>query len=68
MERPEPLDVSRIESWHAHVYFDAATRDAAWADRSGYTKRKAAAREDARKARRIQRQRDQLGLGPKKPR
>lgn len=33
MERPEPLDVSRIESWHAHVYFDAATRDAAWAFR-----------------------------------
>ena len=21
----------RIESWHAHVYFDAASRDAAWA-------------------------------------
>ena len=25
------LDPSAIESWHAHVYFDAATRDAAWA-------------------------------------
>jgi DOPA 4,5-dioxygenase len=25
------LDTSAIESWHAHVYFDAATRDAAWA-------------------------------------
>src|SRR3569832_2007347 len=25
------LDVDAIESWHAHVYFDAATRDAAWA-------------------------------------
>lgn len=24
-------DISTIESWHAHVYFDAATRDAAWA-------------------------------------
>ncbi|HEY3222946.1 MAG TPA: DOPA 4,5-dioxygenase family protein [Pseudolabrys sp.] len=23
------LDVSRITSWHAHVYFDAASRDAA---------------------------------------
>jgi len=25
------LDVSNITSWHAHVYFDAAGRDAAWA-------------------------------------
>jgi aromatic ring-cleaving dioxygenase len=24
------LDVSAIQSWHAHVYFDAAHRDAAW--------------------------------------
>ena len=24
------LDVSRIASWHAHVYFDAASRDDAW--------------------------------------
>jgi DOPA 4,5-dioxygenase len=24
-------DVNGIETWHAHVYFDAATRDAAWA-------------------------------------
>jgi aromatic ring-cleaving dioxygenase len=24
------LDVSRIQSWHAHVYFDATSRDAAW--------------------------------------
>jgi aromatic ring-cleaving dioxygenase len=23
--------VGQIESWHAHVYFDARTRDAAWA-------------------------------------
>lgn len=25
------LQPSIIESWHAHVYFDAASRDAAWA-------------------------------------
>ena len=25
------MDPARIESWHAHVYFDAASRDAAWA-------------------------------------
>ena len=24
------LDVSRIQDWHAHVYFDAASRNAAW--------------------------------------
>lgn len=24
-------DPAQIESWHAHVYFDAASRDAAWA-------------------------------------
>ena len=26
----EPDNLTHIESWHAHVYFDAATRDAAW--------------------------------------
>jgi len=25
------LHPAAIDSWHAHVYFDAATRDAAWA-------------------------------------
>ena len=25
-----PLPPSTIASWHAHVYFDAASRDAAW--------------------------------------
>jgi DOPA 4,5-dioxygenase len=25
-----PIDASVIESWHAHVYFDAASRAAAW--------------------------------------
>ena len=28
-----PLDTSIITGWHAHVYFDAASRDAAWAMR-----------------------------------
>ena len=27
----KPLQPSLIESWHAHVYFEAASRDAAWA-------------------------------------
>ena len=26
-------EVTTIESWHAHVYFDVTTRDAAWAFR-----------------------------------
>ena len=42
-----------------------------WADSSGYTKRKAMERENARKQERIERNREQLGLGattPKKKR
>lgn len=31
------LDTSRIQSWHAHVYFEATTRDAAWAFRDVVT-------------------------------
>ena len=26
-----PLEPAAIRSWHAHVYFDAASRDSAWA-------------------------------------
>jgi hypothetical protein len=25
------MDTAQIKDWHAHVYFDAASRDAAWA-------------------------------------
>ena len=31
------LDVSQITSWHAHVYFDAGSRDSAWAFRDTVT-------------------------------
>ena len=27
----QPMQPSIIDSWHAHVYFDATSRDAAWA-------------------------------------
>jgi small Trp-rich protein len=37
-----------------------------WADWSGYTKRKAVQREEARKQARIDKSREQLGLGTKK--
>jgi DOPA 4,5-dioxygenase len=30
MNTPE-IETPAIQDWHAHVYFDAATRDAAWA-------------------------------------
>lgn len=33
------LPVTSITSWHAHVYFDPATRDAAWAFREAITAR-----------------------------
>ena len=25
------MDTAKIKDWHAHVYFDAASRDSAWA-------------------------------------
>lgn len=37
-----------------------------WADYSGYTKRKAVERENERKQARIDKQREQLGMGTKK--
>ena len=37
-----------------------------WADMSGYTKRKAVDRDNARKQARIDKSREALGLGPKK--
>ena len=39
-----------------------------WADWSGYTKKKAMQREDARKQARIDKSREQLGLGTRKSR
>jgi small Trp-rich protein len=38
----------------------------AWADWSGYTKKKAMQREDERKKARLDKQREQLGLGTRK--
>lgn len=54
--------------WVVSAPFALAILWWAWADQSGYTKRKAMEREETRKARRIDRQRDQLGLNPKKRR
>ena len=40
----------------------------AWADASGYTKRRAMEKMDARKQTRLNRQKDALGVRPRKPR
>lgn len=40
----------------------------AWADATGYTKRKVVEREEKRKQERIDKHRDAMGLPPKKPR
>lgn len=54
--------------WLVLAPFGLAVLWWAWADRSGYSKRKAMAQADARKASRVQRQREQMGRGPHKPR
>jgi small Trp-rich protein len=54
-------------SWWAVLSpFAAAVVWWAWADWSGYTKRKAVQREDARRQARIDKSREALGLGTKK--
>lgn len=54
--------------WAVLVPFALAVLWWAWADSTGYTKRKAVERDNARKARRIDRQREAMGLRPRKPR
>ncbi len=65
------LEIGPVAAWSWWIViapFGLAALWWAWADQSGYTKRKAVEREDERKARRVARQRDQLGIKPKKPR
>ena len=52
--------------WGVLAPFGLAARWWAWADYSGYTKRKAVERENARKQARLDKQREQLGLGAKR--
>jgi len=52
--------------WAVLAPFGLAALWWAWADYSGYTKRKAVQRENDRKKARLDKQRDQLGLGPGK--
>lgn len=52
--------------WGVLLPFGLAAAWWSWADYSGYTKRKAVEKENARKQARIDRQRDALGMGPKR--
>jgi len=64
------LEVGPVAAWSWWVVlspFALAVAWWTWADWSGYTKKKAVEREDARKQARIDKQREQLGLGTKKP-
>jgi len=59
--------VARWDWWMVLVPFGLAILWWAWADKSGYTKRKAFEREEQRKQARIDKHRSALGLPPKKP-
>jgi small Trp-rich protein len=63
------LELGPVAEWSWYVVlapFGLAAVWWAWADWTGYTKRKAVDRENARKQARIDKSREQLGLGPKK--
>jgi small Trp-rich protein len=65
------LEFGAVAAWSWWVVlspFAAAVVWWTWADWSGYTKKKAVDRENARKQARIDKSREQLGLGPKKRR
>jgi small Trp-rich protein len=64
------LEIGQVATWSwwwVLSPFAAAAVWWSWADWSGYTKRKAVERENARKKARIDKSREQLGLGIKKP-
>ena len=63
------LEFGPVAEWSWWVVlspFGLAVAWWAWADHTGYTKRKAVERENARKQARIDRSREQLGLGTRK--
>jgi len=63
------LEIGPVADWSWWVVlapFALATVWWTWADWSGYTKRRAMDRENARKKARIDKSRDALGLGPKR--
>jgi small Trp-rich protein len=65
------LEVGPVAAWSWWVVlapFGLAVAWWSWADWSGYTKRRAVDRENKRKQDRIDKQREQMGMGPKRKR
>jgi small Trp-rich protein len=65
------LEIGPVATWTWWVVlapFALAVAWWTWADWSGYTKRKAVEREDARRQARIDKNREQLGLGSRRAR
>ncbi len=65
------LEIGAVATWSWLIVlapFGLAVLWWSWADWSGYTKRKVVERENARKAERIARQREKLGMPPNKRR
>lgn len=60
--------VAAWDWWAVLAPFGLAVLWWAWADGTGYTRRKAMEREQARKEARIDRSRERLGQRPRKPR
>jgi small Trp-rich protein len=61
------FEMTQVATWPWYAVlapFGLAALWWSWADWSGYTKRKAVEKEDARKKARIQKSRDNLGLTP----
>ena len=64
------LEIGPVATWDWWVVlapFALAVAWWTWADYSGFTKKKAMDRENARKKVRLDKQRENLGMGPKKP-
>ena len=65
------LEIDPVAAWgwiYVLAPFGLAVVWWAWADWSGYTKRKVVQREDAKKQARIDKNRENIGLAPKKKR
>ncbi|MDB5892011.1 MAG: hypothetical protein JWP47_2842 [Polaromonas sp.] len=58
--------VATLSWWYVLAPFGLAVLWWAWADKTGYTKRKEVEKMDARKKQRIEKQREAMGMLPKK--